>query len=112
MSNTNTQHTPGPWTINLVNPHCIQIRAKKGDTEFECSTAILGGWDTTAQENEANARLISAAPELLAFITKLANCVPYSTPCREMEGKAYTGEMQVFDSWIELARSVAAKATR
>jgi hypothetical protein len=58
------QHTPGPWSSNYVNPHCIQIRAKKGNTEFECSTAILGGWDTTAEENIANARLIAAAPDL------------------------------------------------
>lgn len=73
-----SKHTPGPWTINTVNPHCLQIRAKKGTTEFECSTAIIGGWDTTAAENEANARLIAAAPELLRvaewLVTADADC--------------------------------------
>jgi hypothetical protein len=59
---TNTKHTPLPWKIHSVtDKHHIQIRAKKAGTEFECSPAVLGGWDTSAEENEANAQFITRA---------------------------------------------------
>ena len=77
---TNTKHTPLPWKIHSVtDKHHIQIRAKKAGTEFECSPAVLGGWDTSAEENEANAQFITRACnshyELLEALINLVDIV-------------------------------------
>ena len=63
----NSTHTPGPWTIQP---------AKTGDT-FAMIRAALPGYSGTRKiaevtdvgaAGEANARLIAAAPELLAAL--------------------------------------------
>lgn len=68
MSTQTTTHTPGPWAI------------EEGDRE----THIVGGeailaycpdWPCAPQEQEANARLIAAAPELLEAAESLLDVV-------------------------------------
>lgn len=73
----NTKHTPGPWTVE----HGLssdQAKYTPGiDANGETFTVILYGIKRegdacgirgrTDDEQEANARLIAAAPELLAF---------------------------------------------
>ncbi len=62
-----TQHTPGPWEINkrAFSPGIDII--KYG----ECMIATIGDAGY-ASCSEANARLIAAAPELLAALENLA----------------------------------------
>lgn len=66
-------HTPGPWTLHQEG----SMRACDGrhDSEDGCRTIaeaeIIG---VARAEAEANARLIAAAPELLAAL-KVARCV-------------------------------------
>lgn len=55
---TQTTHTPGPWIYEPQGPSCATIWA--GD---DC---IFDAID--AAGNEANARLIAAAPDLLATL--------------------------------------------
>lgn len=67
-----TKHTPGPWRIwssGVLGRGKQFIHAGKGespclDKSFRCVAAI-GELEMTPEESEANARLISAAPELL-----------------------------------------------
>jgi hypothetical protein len=86
MSNA-TEHTPGPWTIELQDElhHCIQcdeaidskgytwaIKGKRASEEKNPN----GGWKHYVQNpayanNEANARLIASAPALLAALEAL-----------------------------------------
>lgn len=61
-----TKHTPGPWTIHgdLTNPrNAYTIRDLSGDTlaavRLECVHSKIA---------DANARLIAAAPDLLAVL--------------------------------------------
>jgi hypothetical protein len=68
-----SKHTPGPWTIHRHSSTSVQ-----GSRGFV--VANTGGWLTTSldiesvvKEQEANARLIAAAPELLEALEKLAN---------------------------------------
>lgn len=74
---SNTKHTPGPWHIS---PHCKnEIRATNrgslsapitvASANFTKSKNIISvsNWD----EAEANAKLIAAAPDLLAYIIEL-----------------------------------------
>ncbi len=87
-----SKHTPGPWSLwGKANPSQV-ISYEHG---FIAQT--VGGND------EANARLISAAPELLEALNKLFGAdMEY---CMEMDGK-----QDQLDA-IEFARAAIAKAT-
>ena len=65
----NTQHTPGPWLATqtyFFGHDSWQITGENGDTNpFLCRVT-----DSTP-DYEANARLIAAAPELLAELSNL-----------------------------------------
>ena len=67
------QHTPGPWVVSLHGAFFTDVRA--GDeitgrriawTWVQNQPRTREGALRTAQENEANALLIAAAPDLLA----------------------------------------------
>ena len=51
------QHTPGPWMADLV---CNKVRANDGEIDI-CRTY----GDVSIAEENANARLIASAPDLL-----------------------------------------------
>jgi hypothetical protein len=55
-------HTPGPWAA-IDNGHCWSVESK---SHWIASTQFC-----FATETEANARLIAAAPELLAALVEL-----------------------------------------
>ncbi len=63
----NAQHTPGPWEIAVENPHCILAPAECG----LCIVATLPKEGSQKPDTNANARLIAAAPELLAALIQL-----------------------------------------
>ena len=66
------KHTPGPWEV--TGPHSREVITANPGTYKPCMTiAKVGGyWDGEAQ---ANAHLISAAPEMLAALrAALAVC--------------------------------------
>lgn len=67
---TQTKHTPGPWTYRKAATHFhIEADAKGfGKAIAEVKFCSNLGWTT-----ETNARLIAAAPELLAALQDLAN---------------------------------------
>jgi hypothetical protein len=84
---TNTQHTPGPWRI--------------GDAGFTVFGPPKPGAlaETIAPvKSRANARLIAAAPEMLAALEALLDCEPALLSAKER--KAYA-----------IARAAIAKAT-
>lgn len=64
---TNTTHTPGPWMVHetgfYTNPFKITARGKHGAVANIPHSEI-----TTTARQSANARLIAAAPELLAAL--------------------------------------------
>ncbi len=71
MSTQNvTQHTPGPW--HIARHASTLIEAESGR-----HVATSGGYSTNADngehhdENDANARLIAAAPDLLAMLEEI-----------------------------------------
>jgi len=98
------QHTPGPWVQHPSYPWIIKTDyrpiADVEDGLTVCNTAghENSGFFPTPGEGRANARLIAAAPELLAALQNLADRV-YA------EGSAYCAEE------VEEARAAIAKAT-
>lgn len=62
-----TKHTPGPWHIGVRTFHAGRdVYGPKGEPVAVADDAI-----TATPEAEANARLIAAAPELLAALRHL-----------------------------------------
>lgn len=63
------QHTPGPWAVcdDYINVHAPETDIAITDTNSWCAP------DHDIQE--ANAKLIAAAPELLAALERLLGCM-------------------------------------
>jgi hypothetical protein len=63
---TTTQHTPGPWQISADGQRVL-------DSDGEGVLATVYGAACADQDGAANARLIAAAPDLLAALQNAAN---------------------------------------
>lgn len=64
-----SKYTPGPWV--LENRGCKYIVSKPGDGYITRDVCRLDGSTMSAFAQEANARLIAAAPELLEALRGL-----------------------------------------
>lgn len=67
----NARHTPGPWVCRPDDPgYTTAMRYVVTALVGGCSDAVLAdvGHDTPWRSVEANARLIAAAPDLLAAL--------------------------------------------
>ena len=67
MTTREARHTPGPW--ELEGPVQFTFHIKKGDVPIaSVYTGRFGPAASPDAEGEANARLIAAAPDLLAAL--------------------------------------------
>lgn len=68
-----TKHTPAPWFANLKNEGGFEITDRE-----DCWEAVVlctrFAFPEKEEETHANARLISAAPDLLAALIALDDC--------------------------------------
>jgi hypothetical protein len=101
-------HTPGPWAHSINKPGTAYDI--KGDGRYVCSMSWSwhdsGAIFPAQRQSEANARLIAAAPELLAaLVTVLDEYNGVIDPDRN--------GLQGFDQYEEVvaARAAIAKAT-
>ncbi len=81
---TNAKHTPGPWSYK-AGDSILYIQSKG----IIAKVGIAGYWEKYSPEDEANARLISAAPDLLAALREFVH--PYQSATlteREQREKA------------------------
>lgn len=80
------EHTPGPWHIESGMNGGFEIGApQRGISGGLLVIAARSGHSSMVNEMRGNARLIAAAPELLAALERLADCVqrqrlPDTTP--------------------------------
>jgi hypothetical protein len=65
------KHTPGPWVLDETSPTSRRIYANEVDRRNEQILATVSAHQWY-EEGLANARLIAAAPDLLAACEKLA----------------------------------------
>ncbi|WP_288254055.1 hypothetical protein [uncultured Hydrogenophaga sp.] len=82
------QHTPGPWFVSKKNPLRVIESGPRALTLASAGTTGRGVTLDGAQcEAEANARLIAAAPELLAALQEMlavyGNDGHFHPPARE-----------------------------
>ena len=66
-------HTPGPWVVESLPDEGPSIHTGGAGIARRIAGVDVGGWKrTTLAEAEANARLIAAAPALLAALQGLS----------------------------------------
>lgn len=97
-----SKHTPGPW-VHHAEDNIITTNGGKLILEWTArSNHILSGGMSVA-ERDANARLISAAPELLEALILMVRThdEPAESLLQEMREQ----------KWLEQARAAIAKAT-
>ena len=70
------QHTPGPWRLNAGNETLVMGSNQRPIARAECG-GIAG---IGLAEAEANARLIAAAPDLLAALEEMAAVFGWQSP--------------------------------
>ena len=97
--------TPGPWTADpefdyqsVLGPDGVQVA--------DCSITVNPRYGKRTNEiNEANARLVAAAPDLLEALKMARDCIAY---CRRAHKDAQSGEGIPVELFIDAA---IAKAT-
>ncbi|RQC90029.1 hypothetical protein [Pseudomonas aeruginosa] len=102
-----SKHTPGPWFINGHERYTKYVEAHIGGGLVQ-EVAACGPTEKPEQQ-EANARLCAAAPELLEALRIMVNaCYPVST---EISDKGHAWCIAYLDQALPLARAAIAKAT-
>jgi hypothetical protein len=96
------KHTPGPWITDTSHSHeweGITIWNEPSDPDGIWTTVIAHVVPDQHEEHEANAKLIAAAPDLLAACKKMLNLL-------ESEPATY-----IYRAHKEMVKSAIAKAT-
>ncbi len=97
-----SKHTPGPWRIKQSDSgHWFVV---SGGTGNPIAQTLRKVWRT---EDEANARLIAAAPDLLAALEKLAQ---YADTCELFLRETHPGKADALGKRVSCARAAIAKA--
>ena len=100
----NTKHTPGPWRVD--------------GTDIYTKVAGSDHWVAAIKqrrpnsEDEANAKLIAAAPDLLAALDGLLKATRKAAAVAETANDEYADtDAHFVGEWIDQAREAIAKAT-
>lgn len=115
LEGTKAKHTPGPWVAvdqgnrldHLGTPYVTIFGGKSGGLSVASVHCVHPGNQPgdLKTARDANARLIAAAPELLAMLKQARECIAY---CRRAHKDAQSGEGVPIELFID---EVIAKAT-
>lgn len=92
-------HTPGPWTDDTIDGSQWGVYDKNGYSVAQAQQIKNIRGDIKQKERSANAKLIAAAPDLLAALMELKECA------------AYWSEYDVPPGIVDRINDVIAKAT-
>ena len=108
------EYTPGPWTIEEYGDDATALVIHKDTENRVCFMATPGSRGDPAKI-EADARLICAAPDLLAAAKKLEQAEDFHANCDECEGEEVPELCEkcfpFFDDARVMRRLAIAKAT-
>jgi hypothetical protein len=99
-----TKHTPGPWTVAPDGEHVLG--GEPTDPVVIAGTMLADWCSETDETSEANARLIAAAPNLLAALETALSALNHAGEVATASGK---GELYI--GTRAAARAAIAKAT-
>jgi len=107
----NTKHTPGPWKIQPFNSQ----QTKKADAIISCNGFIihpeLGVCGGNVDQADANARLISAGPDLLhAAEVAFEILAALADPEHVMHEAMKTARPELLIEWRDTIAAAIAKA--
>lgn len=107
-----SKHTPGPWTVaadpDSENDVYYAVFAEDGISDARFEDDFIAVTNLNHANNEANARLIAAAPDLLAVLKAFSDYVHQEQSATD---GAVTYSTTVINHWDFLARAAIAKAT-
>jgi hypothetical protein len=105
-----TGHTPAPWVIDNRFDDDISVEILAADTTICAVDPLTGEW---TPEEIANARLICAAPDLLAaallvrsFLRGLEDGTDADDPLREIRKLVHAPLLQALEAAIIKAESI------
>lgn len=84
-------HTPGPWHVDNSSPGGGNIQSKTGPV---ADTLRFGNTHREAMADYANARLIAAAPLMLAALQEIVRLADDFHPSRDAEAPQALQEMR------------------
>src|SRR5690554_4275769 len=93
-----SKHTPGPWFINRESEDVIEGKLSIESVNAETKLSYFIAQVDECKSQEANARLISAAPELLEALEAITDLYDTDEGCRSLQE-------------YQAARAAIAKAT-
>ena len=99
-----SNHTPGPWLFDEES-EAITTNDRVASSKTQIATVELGWAEPFESEQIANARLIAAAPELLAELITMTDAY---TEAMKDAGVSHCPEAFVI---VRSARAAIAKAT-
>ena len=100
------KHTPGPWGAKLKNaPRAIKL--KRDHWEIGQESAPRAGVGIAFGDDEANARLIAAAPELLEALKRI---IPAARDSKHENFSTLDGIESTRTEMLQCAHAAIAKA--
>lgn len=107
-----TKHTPGPWRLDIAARSAgfavVASRPKaSGGTNRVCSTIPANRTPDAFEEAKANARLIAAAPEMLAALKDAIGALEF---CRDYHSDLGNEDQDFAQGKLEAAITAIAKA--
>jgi hypothetical protein len=95
-----TKHTPAPWTTTGLEDHCEVGRTYHEILDSDGFEILnQNGFCTNDEENEANALLVSSAPELLEASIKALALIKHTWVAEH-------GNKQVAEAWGALEEAI------
>ncbi len=71
------KHTLGPWSVVIPKSKQVRMYVARPPEKGKAAPIVdVGGYGDTLEQDEANARLIAAAPELLEALEQILSELP------------------------------------
>ncbi|WP_277593643.1 hypothetical protein [Pseudomonas chlororaphis] len=102
------KHTPGPWYTHRNGFSTVYVEARLRQGVIQ-EVAACGPTEAGQEQQEANAKLIAAAPELLEALIEVTASLAWNAhgECRAI----HEGPIMPSSGAVEMARAAIAKAT-
>lgn len=109
-STEGTKHTPGPWKVDRSFPRQLPFGISQVNEPRQAVLTTQAFCRKTTDEGEANARLICAAPDLLAALEALCAWSDHSSLTGLPDGAPVADSAPCFDDTVKMVHAAIKKA--